>query len=804
MHDIRYAARVLRSNPGFTVAGVLTLALGIGLNTTVFSIFDAIALRPVVLPDGGSAVALYEAVRGVDHPVHGRDNMFSLAEYAEYRDHANAFSGLAAYVPEIGAMLDEPVRGQLASCNYFSALRVSLAMGRAFSESDCAVPDGRAVVVLANDTWRRHFDADPHIVGKQIKLSRIPFTVIGVAPPGFAGTELVRPAFWAPLTMQRALMADTMTAFVSRPDLRWLALVGRVRDRVTIAQARSQLGVIASRIDAGEHGRSTTLAVEEAKLIGGDSGRPMVAVGSAFLIAVGLVLLVACANLANLFLARAITRQREIAVRLAIGASRSRIVRQLFAESALIAIAGGALGTALAIWSAGALVHFAAADPGSTPINLSVALDLRIFTYSLGLVTFAAIGFGLVPAIQATRPILNRVLTADEGDPVAGRRWLRHGIVGGQVATCMVLLIAAGLFLRGLNHAQTVHPGWAMDGTTLVSFDLARDGYTPARAAAFLRDLDARLRALPRVDAVAEGSTTPLAGSHHLMPFALAGEPHASLIEVARVSPSYFAATRMPLVRGSDFNVGDVDGRRHVAIVNEAAARRFWPGQDPTDKTIISGNTSYHVAGVVRDAEVASLGRPHQPYIYLGAGPADALQVRAVIIHSTAPFSAIAAAARTAALSLDRDLHVKVSPMRDNLKPYIQVSELLGLLSMILGALALTLSCIGIWGTVAFTVTRRTREFGIRIALGARANEVTLLAVRQTLRPVIVGVLAGTLLAAAVTRVLAPVLFGVSSYDLVAFSGVPIILLCVAAAASYLPARRAAAVDPMVALRRIG
>jgi predicted permease len=799
--DLRYAFRVLRNNPGFSAAAVLTLALGIGLNATIFSIFDAVALRPVDFR-GRDAVGLYQDVRGVPWSMRGGRTMFTYADYVEYRDGNDVFSGLAAYVPEVGAMLDVPIRGQLASCNYFDVLGARIAMGRGFSPADCAAVDAGAVVVLSDEDWRGRFNADPAIVGKQIKLNRTTFTVIGVAAPGFHGAELVRPAFWAPLTMQRVMFGPDEEPYVNRQDMSWLALIGTLKDGVTLAQARANLGVIAARIDATHAPRATTLTVARAALFGPDKRRPILAVGVAFLIAVSLVLLIACANIANLFLARAVVRQREIAVRLAVGASRARLVRQLLAESALVALVGGVVGTIVALWSAGAIVRLVASDPSSTPFSLSIVPDIRIFAYSLGLVALAALGFGLVPALQATRPDLTQALKTDEADSTSGRRWLRHWLIGGQVATCMVLLIAAGLFLRGVQRAQTVDPGWSMDGTTMMTFDLEREGYTPASAASFLRDLDARLRAIPGVAAVAEGTTTPLGSSHHLAPFGPRGAASPPVIEFARVSAAYLAVQRIPIVRGRDFTAADAASGRHLVILNETAARTFWPGEDPLGK-IVHGfkNDDFEVIGVAADAEVAELGKAHAPYLYLSIMPPDAIDVSAAMVRSTASYPAVAGAVRTVARSLDRELHVSVAPLRDNLKPYIQATQLFGFLSGLLGALALLLASIGMYGTVAFAVARRTREIGIRVALGAQPTAVTGLVVSQAMRPVVVGALIGTALCAGVSRLLAPVLFGVSSHDAVAFSVVPLVLLTVALVASYLPARRALRVDAMAALR---
>jgi predicted permease len=526
------------------------------------------------------------------------------------------------------------------------------------------------------------------------------------------------------------------------------------------------------------------------------------AVGAAFLFAVSLVLLIGCANIANLFLARAIVRQREIAVRLAIGASRARLVRQLLAESAVVALAGGVIGLLVALWSAGAIARFIANDPTSSPLALNVAPDVRVFAYTLGLVALATLGFGLVPALQATRPDLNRTLKADEADPGVGRRWLRHWLVGDQVATCMILLLVAGLFLRGLERVQTLDPGWSMDGTTQLTFDLTREGYDTARAQAFLRQLDVRLHALPGVDGVTSGTTSPLGSAHHFAPFAPPGAATPTIAEFVRVGPGYVSLQRIPLLRGRDFSADDAASQKLV-IVNEAAARTFWPDADPVGKTLHGyGNADYEVVGIARDAEVSELGKAHVPYLYLAASSNDALDVKVALIRSSAPYAAVANAARAAALSLDHDLHVKVRPLRDNLRPYIQASELLGAVSSLLGGLALVLACTGIYGTVAFAVARRKREIGIRVALGAQGSTLVRLIVSQSMRSVVIGAGIGTALCALASRFLSPILLGVSSHDAVAFAGVPLVLLGVALAASYLPARVASRVDAMAVLRR--
>ena len=807
MHDLRYAIRVLKNNPGFTAAAVLTLGLGIGLNATIFSLFDALALRPLELPGRQPVVSVYQDLRGIDRSMHGGRSLFSYAEYQAYRDRNRVFSGLAAFMPEVVTMVGAdvtPVHGQLASCNYFGVLSAPIVMGRAFTPGECAADDAGPVVILSDEFWRSRFSADPTIVGRQIKLNRLPFTVIGVAGPDFHGTEIVRPSFWAPLSMEWSLFGrEGRQSYLRMSDMSWLAVVGRLKDGVGMSQARADMSVIGGQIDKTEPGRITTISVGPVSLMGEpEKHRAALAVGSVFLVAVGLVLLIACANVANLFLARAIARQREMAVRLAMGASRARLVRQLLAESALIAFAGGVLGTLVALWSAGAITRFIGTDPTDTQIGLSVTPDFRIFGYALLLTGLTALGFGLVPALQATRPDVNRSLKSGDNDPTTGGGRMRSALVGLQVATCMVLLIAAGLFLRALNRAMSVDPGWQMDGAMTMSFDLGREGYTVDRAAAFARDLDARLRALPGVTRVAEGTTTPLGGSHMLAPFSTPANPKGVVSEFARVSPEYLATVTLPVARGRDFTRADAESDLPLVILNEAAARRFWPGEDPVGRTLHGfKNTNFQVIGVVRDAELSELGKSHEPYLFISATRADAIDVNSVMVRSGAPTPALSNAMRAAALALDPDMHVSVRPLRDNVRPYVQASRLLGALSAALGGLGLLLASLGIYGTVAFTVARRTREIGIRVALGAYGSQVTRLIVRQAMRPVVVGAIVGIALCGAVSGFLAPVLFGIGGHDVVTFAGVPALLLVIAIAASYAPARRAVRVNPVEALR---
>jgi predicted permease len=803
MRDVRYAVRVLRKNPGFTIGAISTLALGIGLNAGIFSIFDAMALRPVQLPGATPALTMYQDMRGqVNRAMIGGPSLFSYPEYADYRDNNHVFSGLAAYTPEFRALLDadvNPVQGQLAACNYFTVLGVAPAIGRGFSPNECGAVDAGPVMILGDAFWHNHFGGDKNIIGRVVKLNRVPLTVIGVAPPGFTGTEIEAAAFWVPLSMQWSLAGRVdKQPIAQQPDVAWLTLVGRLRPGMTKAQASADLGVIAARRDAQYKKRVTTLSLSEPNYFGRHDKRVAVlAIGTVFLVAVGLVLLIACANIANFFLARATARQREIAVRLAIGASRWQLVRQLLVESLLIAFTGGILGTALSFATARALVSIVYRMPDTPPLSISIAPDLRLFGYALLLVLVSACTFGLMPALHATRPDLNSTLK--EGAEGSGSRSrLRSTLVGIQVAVSMILLVTAGLLLRGLAHAQTVDPGFALDNATTMSFDLRAEGYSEERAIAFHRQLEGWLKTIPGVIAASQANTSPLGGRHYFGTFTPVGSPRAQQLEHNRVTPGFFSSVGIPIIRGRDFAPTELN--TDVAIVSEAAARLLWPGQDPIGKSL-RGDRTYTVVGVARDAQVSELGRTNQPYLYIAASDRDALEMGTVIVRSSAPEPTVASALRSGVLAQDRDLHLKVTPLRENMRFYLQASRMLASLSGALASLALLLASIGIYGTVAFTVARRTREIGIRMALGAPSRNVVRLVARQAMTTVVIGAAAGLLICVLVTRVLEKVLFGVSTLDMVAFASVPMLLIGIAAMASYVPARRAVKVDPLIALR---
>ena len=808
--DLRYGARTLGKNPGFTMVAVLAVALGVGVNTGIFSALNGVALKLLPVPRAEQIVSVDQIFHGMfRRNLHGESGLFSYSEYKNYRANNQVFSGLLAYAPFLEATLGgenpKQLMGAETSCNFFDVLGERPALGRTFVEEDCRAPGASPVVVVSDELWRSRFDADPLIVGKGVSLNRSKFAVIGVAAPGFGGLDPWPSEFWAPLTMQKALEPDS--DLLSEGNTGWLALLGRMRPAATLEEVRADLGVIAARIDQQYPGRTTTLAVHRATFLGRPEERTLVfGVAAVVLAGVGLVLLIACANVANLLLARASSRQREIAIRLSIGGSRWRIVRQLLTESLLLAFLGGTAGSLVAFWSVEGIARFVLAHlpHGAPRLAWNVSPDLRVWGYALGLTAFTGMVFGLAPALHATRQGLSTALKGYGGGFIgkaASGGIVRNTLVGVQVAVCMVLLIAAGLLMRGLYLAQTVDPGFAMKGITQAQFDLPSQGYSAEKAQAFERELTASVVSLPGVDEVEQAQVTPL--SHHFLGTGLTvgGEAESRQFAFNVVSPGFFAMLAMPMVRGRTFTAAEARSDAPVLVITEFTARRLWPGQEAIGKTLRDGEKkACQIVGVVKDSQVSHLGQSDELFVYRPAGPAEQDRLQ-LLVHSKSGDTATASGIREAARALDANLVVDVTKLADNLEVWRTPSRLVAALSGVLGTLALLLAAIGVHGVVSYGVSQRIREIGIRMTLGADGRDVMSLAVRQALRPVGIGTLVGVIGCAAVSQVLSDVLYGLGAHDPIAFLGVPLFLLGVAFLASYLPARRAARIDPITALR---
>jgi putative ABC transport system permease protein len=810
LSDLRYAARRLLASPGFSAAAVATIAIGVGINTGIFSVLNGFALRDLPVPAAGELVSVYQRIEGIRRRVQGARSMLSAAEYETYRDNAETLSGLVAFSGPmnvtLGGETPQEISGTLVSCNYFDVLRQPLARGPGFGSNDC-VRDGAApTVVLGHELWSTVFAADPDIVGRSIVLNRQSFTAVGVAAEGMRGVDLEAASFFAAFSAE-PLISDA--DLFDNDQASWLNVVGRRAPGATLQRVRAELGTIAARIDAEQSPRVTTLIVERAQALAMPEARAStLTVGAVVMAAFGLVLLVACANVANLLLARATGRSGEIAVRLALGASRGRVVQQLLAESALLAALGGLLGSVLAFWSFQGIVGFVIAglpDDASRFI-IDARPDGRVLVYALALTLATGVLFGLLPALRASKRDLH---TAMKGTGTARHRSegrLQGGLVGAQVAVCMVLMIGAALLLRGLYAAQTVEPGFRYEGIAAVSFDLLGAGYDEARAAVFQRQLMERVAGLPGVESVAQTLRTPLAEGNMQNVAALPGAPPEEFfsIDFSAVSADYFSLLEIPLVRGRAFTAADETNESTVAIVTEATARRLWPEADPVGQGLAfatgpNESVLLEIVGVARDAEITVVGELTSSYVYLPAAPRSQPRQQ-LLVKGRADFAATAAAIRTEVARLDPGLVVRVAPLEANLDVWRGIARVVSALATALGAVAVTLAAVGIYGVIAYAVGRRVREIGVRIALGAATRDVVALVLKQQLRPVAIGAVIGLAAGLAVSRVLSSVLFGVSPSDPIALFGAIVVVGSVALIAGVVPARRASRVDPNVVL----
>jgi predicted permease len=817
--DLRFGARMLRQNPSVTVVAVVTLALGIGINAGIFNILSGAALRLLPVPHAQDLVVVdqdFSKSRGpLKRNVNQNASFFSYSEYREYRDHNQVFTGLMAFNPfikaSIGGEYPQPLIGMLVSCNYFAVLEEPPQLGPGLQESDCATAGTSPVVVLSDDLWRLSFAADPAIVGRKINLKGTAFVVVGVAPPAFYGTEPVKSQFWAPVTMAHSFRTDDDSLHDDK--LSWLGLVGRIKPEVSRAQAQADLAVIASRIDQLQPGRVTTIEVRKATLFAVPEERSLVlGAGAIILLAVGLVLLIACANVANLLLARATARRKEIAVKRALGATRWRLIRQLLTESLLLAFLGATFGAVVAVWFSAALLRFIFSNlpAGTVSFALNVSPDFHVLAYTLALTLITGIAFGLAPALYATRIDLTFAMKEDGAETQVGSSrggWMRSTLVAVQVAVCMVLLLTAGLFLRGLQRTHTIDPGFSMNDTAVVSFDLAGATYNEQRAAAFQQQLTERIAAIPGVDRVAQARFSPLSDDHWDTNYSVPGRKGDFEAEFNNVSPGYFPLLNIPIVRGRNFTEAENRAGSPVVILPESTARHVWPGEDPIGRVLREGSggtdaalAALQVVGIAKDAQVSYLGDSSKLYLYRPAGPKE--QTRMLLMaHGGGNYAAISKSITMAARALDPELAVQVTKLEDNMEYWRAPSRIFSVMSAMLGGLALLLASIGVYGMVSYAVSRRIREIGIRMALGAGGGNIMSLVVHQGMRPVVVGASIGIACCAAISSTMSSVLYGVSPWDPAAFLFVPGLLFAVALAACWLPARKASRVDPVESLR---
>ena len=808
--DIRYALRALGRSPLFAIVAVLSIAIGVGATTAIATLANTLLLRPppgVGHPDRVVTVGLTRDGRGFDN--------FSYPNFVVYRTATRSLSALAAIrldphaVSLAGPGGGEPVQMGAASGNFFDVLEAHPALGRFFTLNEDRAPGANPVVVLSHRFWNRRYQADSSIVGKAIVLNGTPFTVLGVAADRFQGPFVLAPDVWVPLTAS-SLLGLPATIFQSRRS-QWIMAIGRLAPNVGIGQAQAELSGIAARLaeQYPNDNEGKGLAVTPASLFPGDM-RPMIAAFMAMLLAVtGLVLVIASTNVAGMLLARASARRREIAVRLALGASRAQLVVQLVVESLLVFAAAGAAGLLLAKWMVSALMALVPRLP--VPLSVDPHLDWRVLTFALVVSLVTGLLAGLVPALQSTRPDLVPALKSDTGGTATKQRQrLRSSLLVAQIAFSMLLLVVGGLFARTLTHARNIDPGFDPRGVHIASLDLGLanlDSTSGPRVAATLLD---RARSIPGVRSVALSAMLPLdGGGLGLGTIKVAGrEPPGGQESGWRedwnvVTPGYFATMGISLVRGHDFAESDRTGTGDVAVLNEAFAEAVFPEQDPVGRSLTIDNRVVTVIGVARNAKYRALGEAQRNFIYV---PFAQWYIGRTSLLLKTTSDAAAASVAMPIRRIVQDVDARLPVLRQQTMAEQTVTSLFPqrvalYVSGGLGAVALLLALLGIYGVTAFSVSQRTREIGVRVALGAQRSHVLGLVLRQGVVLAAIGVVLGSLAALGATRLLASLLYGVAPTDVIAFGGAAAALGMAAVAASWLPARRAAGVDPIVALR---
>jgi predicted permease len=819
LQDLRYAARWLRRSPGFTAVAVLSLAMGIGFNTALFSVLDAILFRPLPVSAPDRLVEVYTSG--------GDGDTYATSSYPDVLDlqaQNSVFSDMMGYSAMMAA-INLPDRSRLAlgevvTGNYFQVLGVGAAAGRTLLPEDDR-PGAERVAMISHRAWVRDYGSRPDVVGQSMRMRGQPYTIVGVTPAGFSGMmPVLAPELWITTAhvseVEPAGIQDVVpgpgTTRLDRRGQRWLFVKGRLRDGVSAGEARANLEIVWSQLVAAHpqtnKDRALTVVPTSDVRIHPEVDRALLPAGIGLMVAFGLVLAIACANVASMLLARAASRQREISIRLALGAGRGRLIRQLLTESVLLSALGAAGGLLVATWLTRLATNLDLPIP--IPVAFDIRIDGRVLAFTIGVSLLAGLAAGLVPALKASRHSLVNALKGESAaSDVAGRRWtLRDGLVAAQIATTVVLLVAAGLLARSLVSARHVDPGFQTAGIAILSTDVEMLGYDEARARQFWDTVLERVQALPGIEAAAVAARLPLSINFNQATFFVPGHhgpgDRGATILTTRVSDDYFRALDVPLLEGRTFNATDGPGTPLVVVVSESLARQYWPGQSAIGQRLhmrALDGPAFEIVGVTADHKVQTIGEAPQPYVHF---PYSQLKTsyQTLLVRSRMDAGQTLAQVRRELLSMEPNLaFLDNQTMEDQVSAVLFPARAAAWVVSAVGVVAMLLAAIGLYGVIAYSVARRTREIGIRMALGARPGSVLGLVLRQGMTVAGIGLFAGILLAVVAARAVAGALYGVSAADPIAWLGAAGTILLVALAANAVPARRATTVDPSSALR---
>ncbi len=818
LHNLRFGLRTLAKNPGFTAVATLSLALGIGANTTVFTVINAVFLHPIPVKDPSRLVLLF-TVDSTQNSVFGNLLPVSLPNFQDFRETGKSLSGLVAISGAGGAVTltgDGQARvlaAQMVSGDYFDVLGVQAALGRTFNSDEDRGPGTGPVVVLSHSLWTREFGADPGILGRTLTLNGYGFTVIGVTPPRFKGLQNVGDPdlLWMPLSMYRQVLPPFLSEMLDEGKRRPLLMnvFGRLRDGATIDQAQEELNATARHLEEQFpiDNKDRRVALTPFSPLNPNQASQFSLAGTVLMVAVGLVLLIACANVAILLLAKASARQSEIGIRLALGAPRRRLIGQLLTESVLLSVIGGFLGLVFALW--GRQLLWSLRPPFLNDNSVSLDLDLTVFAFTALVSIGTGVLFGLYPAVQASKPNLTEALyeAGRGGGPRTAQHRVRAGLVVAQIALALVALIGAAVFLRSMQEAQAIDPGFETEKLALVNIDPGNAGYDPQRADLFFDRLLERVGQIGGVESVALGSGPPPAVGF-MRTTTPEGRPRDDkrsgiLTFTAIITPDYFSTTSIPFLKGRDFNTFDKTDTPPVAILNQAAARQFWPDEDPIGKRFgfFGENFLIEVVGEVAD-QLVQIGQPAQPIIFLPVKQRGQTQMTVTLRSKSKPETTLGDV-QNVIRELEPNLaQTGVTTIGDLMDQQLWAPRMGATLLGVFGVLAVSLAMVGIYGVMSYTVHERTHEIGIRMALGASQRRVLAMTLRQGMLLVALGIGVGLVAAFFASRAVQSLLFEVQAVDPLSFALVPLGLALVALASNVLPARRVLRVDPVIALRR--